>query len=1454
MATKIGTSGDDILTVTSGSNLLIGGDGKDTLNGGTGADILDGGTGIDTLNGGGGNDILKGGAGNDILRGGDGNDILDGGTGDDNVAGGNGDDIFSHHVTASIDSNTLTYDFYDGGSGIDTLTLIVTQSQATALSGAIAAFKASNKNNIFNFQNYVSSVDLRVVHIENIQLVIQANQAPIARADSAIVKEDTTLSAVGNVKTNDTDINGDFLTVTQVNGAAGNVGHALAGAYGTLILGSTGAYTFTLNNGSSAVQALAQGQTVNIVYTYQISDSHGGFANSFLTVHVNGNNDNPVAKPDTGAAQEDTVLSAIGNVRTNDTDRDTLDTLTVTQVNGAAGNVGIPLGGTYGSLTVGSTGAYKYTLNNASLAVQSLAQGQMVNDVFSYQISDGHGGFSTSTLTIHVSGKNDKPIAVNDGQVATTNQNTGKTVLEFVFLGNDKDVDNGHVLSLASVAGNSHISLVGGNVVFNPGTDFRHLAQGAFQIVSFTYVAKDEFGALSGPATAFIRVNGLNDAPTAVNDGQVATTNQNTGKTVLGSVFLGNDKDVDNGHVLSLASVAGNSDIALVSGNVVFTPGTDYRHLAQGAFQIVSFTYVAKDEFGALSGPATAFIRVNGLNDAPTAVPDVLIIPTGQSTGIVNLNPLLLANDTDPDDGHLLHLFSIAFVTLDPHIDFVGGNVLFVPGTDYIHLAQGATEFINFIYSVQDEFGAVSGPAEVTVQVTGLNDAPIANSDGIVGATDQNTGILVPAAQLLTNDTDPDDGHILSIASVSGDSHVSLVGGNVVFTPGVDFKHLPQNIFQIVNFNYIAKDEFGALSGPATASIQVMGLNDAPIGVPDFLIGTTNQNTVLSIPTFLLFSNDIDPDDFHFLTIDFVIGDPHISLAGPNVVFNPSPIFIHLAQGDSQIINFFYVVRDEFGAASGPTIATIEVTGLNDTPTANNDGVVGTTDQNTVITISAAQLLVNDMDPDDGHVLSIASVSGDSHISLVGGNVVFTPGTDFKHLPQNVSQTVNFTYIAKDEFGALSGPATASIIVNGLNDAPVANVASQDYGCILQAPNSVFTSVAPFFSDVDTGAILTYSLIGGSSVFSIDSTTGNLLVGSYGSFHIIDFSSTSVQASDGMASSALVPLSGRLFDSNFFTGGLIGTAGEDSLTGTAAPELLVGLEGNDTLNGGAGVDALCGDEGNDNLIGGANFDQLFGDEGNDTLDGGSGTDFLHGGANDDTLNFSIDALWSPGSFVQNTFTSQAIGTGGSNQSFDRFFGDDGYDILSGTSGNDVIIRDVGTLLLFSIEEIRAGAGNDIVDLTSFIHTPIPFIIYGEGGNDVLWGEVGNDTLDGGTGNDSLTGGPGVDTFVFAMVNNGGNLGKVGSDADTVVDRTPVDILSFTGVFDRDVTAPPGINEADLDFGTVFNISGNVGGTVANDTIVTFAGGGSIAFFDITFTSFTALEAATAGNQVLVNGI
>ncbi|MDA8817866.1 hypothetical protein N9N27_03640, partial [Planktomarina sp.] len=121
-----------------------------------------------------------------------------------------------------------------------------------------------------------------------------------------------------------------------------------------------------------------------------------------------------------------------------------------------------------------------------------------------------------------------------------------------------------------------------------------------------------------------------------------------------------------------------------------------------------------------------------------------------------------------------------------------------------------------------------------------------------------------------------------------------------------------------------------------------------------------------------------------------------------------------------------------------------------------------------------------------------------------------------------------------------------------------------------------------------------------------------------------------------------VPSSGA----HFFAG----TSANDVITTSPAdPSSATGYLGDDQITGSSGTDYLGGNEGDDILSGGAGDDVLTGGAGDDTLEGGSGDDILDGGAGDDTLD------------------------GGAGDDVYEYWGYEGFDVISETSGFDTIV-------------------------------------------------------------------------------------------------------------------------------------------------------------------------------------
>ena len=80
--------------------------------------------------------------------------------------------------------------------------------------------------------------------------------------------------------------------------------------------------------------------------------------------------------------------------------------------------------GVYGTLTLGSNGAWSYALNNGDADTNALAKDEAATDVFTYTVSDGQGGFGTSTVTVNVTGTNDAPVITGGAATGSVTEDT----------------------------------------------------------------------------------------------------------------------------------------------------------------------------------------------------------------------------------------------------------------------------------------------------------------------------------------------------------------------------------------------------------------------------------------------------------------------------------------------------------------------------------------------------------------------------------------------------------------------------------------------------------------------------------------------------------------------------------------------------------------------------------------------------------------------------------------------------------------------------------------------------------------------------------------------------------------------------------------------------------------------------------------------------------------------
>ena len=240
------------------------------------------------------------------------------------------------------------------------------------------------------------------------------------------------------------------------------------------------------------------------------------------------------------------------------------------------------------------------------------------------------------------------------------------------------------------------------------------------------------------------------------------------------------------------------------------------------------------------------------------------------------------------------------------------------------------------------------------------------------------------------------------------------------------------------------------------------------------------------------------------------------------------------------------------------------------------------------------------------------------------------------------------------------------------------------------------------------------------------------------------------------------------------TADIVGSAGNDPLTGTDKSERFYGLQGDDLIEANGGDDIVFGFTGDDEIFGGAGNDLLDGEGGNDLINGGAGLDFLYGGGGNDTLQGGddTDALFGGDD------DDELYGEGGGDSldggdGNDLLDGGEGVDWLYGQAGNDTLQGGDDTDALFGgdgDDTLDGGDGGDNLDGGAGNDT-----LNGGDGNDYLYGQEGDDILNGGAGLDALFGGAGADIFVMAA----------GNGEDQVFDfEDGVDRIDASGVADN----------------------------------------------------------------------
>ena len=220
-----------------------------------------------------------------------------------------------------------------------------------------------------------------------------------ANDDTDSINEGST-SVSGSVTTNDDKPTGETLAVNQVNGVQGNVGNRIATTYGHITISSNGDYTYELDNANSEVADLLDGETLEDSVTYRASDSQSRNDSGTLRVTINGAS---VSINDDEGAIDEGGGYIKGSVTENDNKPDG-ETLTVTEIDGEATDVGTRIKTDHGYLVITEDGSFAYQVDPDDPDVANLNDGETLEDTFIYTVQDSQGNTDAGTLRIRIDG------------------------------------------------------------------------------------------------------------------------------------------------------------------------------------------------------------------------------------------------------------------------------------------------------------------------------------------------------------------------------------------------------------------------------------------------------------------------------------------------------------------------------------------------------------------------------------------------------------------------------------------------------------------------------------------------------------------------------------------------------------------------------------------------------------------------------------------------------------------------------------------------------------------------------------------------------------------------------------------------------------------------------------------------------------------------------------------
>ncbi|MEL0633109.1 Ig-like domain-containing protein [Pseudoalteromonas carrageenovora] len=716
-------------------------------------------------------------------------------------------------------------------------------------------------------------------------------------------------------------------------------------------------------------------------FQYQVIDALGATASATATLTINSIPDNPVAQNDEYQFQYNQTLSIA-------TENGLLKNDVNIEPGGLTINTTPVVGVQSGTLTLSNDGSFTYEPSSDPLDVDS----------FTYSVTNEQGLEASAQVILTKTGSN-SPAKANDDQY-TLAEDSPSTLLN--VLENDTDA-NGDIITLINIANTvGTAQIINNSIEYTPEPNY-------FGEVTLSYTISDgvaDDAPQSSTATVILTITPINDTPIATSD---SASMAEDASPILVDV-LANDSDVD-GDDLTITRVVTELGMASVVDNKIeYTPTPNSNGVA-----IVSYTI--SDGNGA-SDSANLQITISPTNDSPVANPDSITITEDAQGTLINV----LSNDTDLDGDNL----TISSVTSDiGNAAILNNLVQYTPSAN-----ENGTATIT--YTLTD--GIASATGTLTVIITPVNDAPVANPD-ILTIVQNAEAIHI---DVLGNDTDIEDDTLFISNVTSSSGVISITGRNLVYTPETDFTGL-------VSVNYTVSDGNDTANGVLT--ITVTSENEAPIANADFATISEDNATLVDV-----IANDTD-SPANQLTVTAVTADKGSAEIITNKVrYTPETNY----SGPATVT---YTVTN--GSASTSSTLNITITPVNDAPVANPDTA-------TVLEDAAPtniNVLNNDSDIENDALSIDAANASVGNVLVSDNNIVYTPEADF-----NGQATINYTL--SDGIDTAAGVLT--ITVTPVNDVPVANADSATLN--EDAPETII-DVLSNDTDVDEADMLSITAV-----------------------------------------------------------------------------------------------------------------------------------------------------------------------------------------------------------------------------------------------------------------------------------------------------------------------------------------------------------------------------------------